>query len=124
MKKCSKFLLSLILFSCVLMFSSCSEQLELLGKWRIVKINAGEMILEEEDLSDAGITDPGFVKINRSGSCLVNLLGDEAKGTWTESGEDTLSIKYGKKKGKATIDFDENIMQFTDAEGNSYKLRK
>lgn len=124
MKKLSYLLLSISMVFCLIMLSSCSEQLELLGKWRIVKINAGEMILEETDLTDAGITDPGFIKLNRSGSCVVNLLGDEAEGTWKESGEDTLTIKYGKKKGKATIDLDENLMQFKDAEGNSYRLRK
>ena len=78
--------------------------------------------MTQEDIDDMGL-DPGFIKINRSGSCVVNLLGDEYEGTWTQNEDGSYAFNYGEDMtGMATIDGD--IMTMTDAQGSVYILSK
>lgn len=93
-----------------------------LGKWNIVEVNAGDVVMSEEDISSMGL-DAGFIKLNKSGSCVVNLLGDEYDGGWVEAEDGTISIEYGDAmKGTATIDG--STMQFVDNGGANYTLKK
>lgn len=107
-------LIGMMVFAC----TSCT----ILGKWVIKEISAGDVVMNEEDINSMGM-DAGFIKLNKSGSCVVNLLGDEYDGGWTEAEDGTISITYGDDmNGTATIQDD--VMTFTDAQGASYQLKK
>lgn len=106
---------------CMLVFSltACAQEL---GKWRISEVTAGDISMTQEDIDDMGL-DPGFIKINRSGSCVVNLLGDEYEGTWSQKEDGSYALKYGDDmSGTATID--DGTMTMTDAQGSIYILSK
>lgn len=105
----------------VLMISltACST---LLGKWRILEISAGDITMKSEEIDNLGL-DAGFVKINKSGSCVVNLLGDEYEGSWTQSDDGTITFSYGDSMtGTATVE--DGTMTMTDAQGSVYMLEK
>ena len=84
--------------------------------------------MNQQEITDMGL-DVGYIKLNKSGSCELNLLGDEYEGTWTGSGEgaskdNKLTFKYGNDL-TATATFDENkVMTFTDSQGAIYTLNK
>ena len=106
-------LIGMMIFAC----TSCT----ILGKWVIKEVSAGDVVMSEDDINSMGM-DAGFIKLNKSGSCVVNLLGDEYDGTYTED-NGTLSITYGDDmSGTATIKDD--VMTFTDAQGANYTLEK
>ena len=103
----------------VFALTACAQEL---GKWRITEVTAGEISMTQEDIDNMGL-DPGFIKINRSGSCVVNLLGDEYEGTWTQNEDGSYTIQYGEEmSGTATID--NGTMTMTDAQGSVYILNK
>lgn len=103
----------------VFALTACATEL---GKWRISEVTAGDVAMTQEDIDDMGL-DPGFIKINRSGSCVVNLLGDEYEGTWTQKEDGSYAFKYGDDmSGIATID--DGVMTMTDAQGSIYILSK
>ena len=103
----------------VFALTACAEEL---GKWRISEVTAGDISMTQEDIDDMGL-DPGFIKINKSGSCVVNLLGDEYEGTWTKNDDGTFVINYGNEMtGTATID--NGTMTMTDSQGSVYLLSK
>lgn len=107
-------LIGIMLVAC----TSCTN----LGKWRIVEVSAGDVVMNQEEIDSMGM-DAGFIKLNKSGSCVVNLLGDEYDGNWTEAEDGTITITYGDDmSANATIKDD--IMEFTDAQGANYKLKK
>lgn len=106
--------------------ASCD--MAVLGKWRITQITAGDVKMSHEDIVEMGL-EGGYIKLNKSGSCKINLIGDEYEGTWTASGEgavpdNNIQISYGQGlSGTAT--FDENkTMKFTDSQGAEYLLEK
>lgn len=103
----------------MLTLTSCDT---ILGKWRIMEVSAGDVIMTQDDIDSIGL-DPGFIKINKSGSCIVNLLGDEYEGTWTQSEDGTIRFSYGDDMtGTATVD--SATMTMTDAQGSVYTLEK
>ena len=93
-----------------------------LGKWRITEVTAGDITMTEQDISDMGI-DAGFLKINKSGGCTINILGDEYEGTWTEADDGTITLTYGDNL-TATGTIADGVMSLTDAQGSVYKLAK
>lgn len=122
-----KKLLALLVIG-IMVFSLTSCDMELLGKWQIVSVKAGEVVMDQNDIEDLGI-DVGYIKLNRSGSCKMNLLGDEYEGNWTESGKganssNSLEFTYGESL-TATATFNDNQeMIFTDSQGSEYTLTK
>ena len=110
------------------MLTLASCDVAVLGKWRITQVTAGDVVMTQEDIVDMGL-DVGYIKLNKSGGCKLNLVGDEYDGTWTASGEganpeNTIQVVYGNGlSGNAT--FDENgAMTFTDSQGATYNLSK
>lgn len=94
----------------------------ILGKWRIVEVTAGDITMSEQDVSDMGI-EAGYVKINKSGGCKINILGDEYEGTWTEAEDGSITLIYGDDmSASGTIEAD--VMTLTDAQGSVYTLKK
>ena len=106
--------------------TSCD--MEVLGKWNITQVTAGDVVMSQDDIVDMGI-DAGYIKFNNSGSCDINLLGDLYEGNWTASGEgansgNTIQITYGDSlSGEAKFE-SRKEMTFTDAQGSTYTLTK
>lgn len=117
MKK--RFLSIVVVLSLMLTLTSCDT---ILGKWRIMEVSAGEIIMTQADIDSLGL-DPGYIKINKSGSCVVNLLGDEFDGTWTQAEDGRISFSYGEDMTGTAI-IDSKAMTMTDAQGSVYTLEK
>ena len=122
-----KKLLTLLLVG-IMIFTLASCDMAILGKWRITQVTAGDVKMTQEEIVEMGL-EGGYIKLNKSGSCKINLIGDEYDGTWTATGEgavpeNTIQINYGEGlSGVAT--FDENKeMKFTDSQGAEYILEK
>ena len=94
----------------------------LLGKWRITEVTAGDITMTEQDVSDMGI-DAGYLKINKSGGCKLNILGDEYDGVWTESEDGSITVTYGDNM-QAEGNVSGEVMTLTDAQGSVYTLVK
>ena len=112
----------------IMVFSLTSCDMELLGKWKIISVKAGEVVMDQNDIEDLGI-DVGYIKLNRSGSCKMNLLGDEYEGTWNESGKganssNQLEFTYGGNLNALASFNDKQEMLFTDSQGSEYTLTK
>lgn len=103
----------------VFTLTACSS---ILGKWRIIEVTAGDITMTEQDVSDMGI-DAGFLKINKSGGCKINILGDEYEGVWTEGEDGSISLAYGDNLS-ATGVIEGGVMTLTDAQGSVYTLAK
>lgn len=112
----------------MMLFSLASCDISLLGKWTITEVTAGDVVMSQDDIVEMGI-DAGYIILNRSGSCEINLLGDEYEGTWTASEEgatagNKIKITYGdEQKGKAELK-SEKEMVFKDSQGAEYLLVK
>ena len=124
MKK--KLLALLVVGIMVVGLTACD--LQVLGKWRIVEVAAGDVVMDQNDISEMGI-DVGYIKLNKSGSCKIDMLGDEYDGTWTATGEganpsNTINLVYGANM-QATATFDNNkVMTIKDSQGAVYTLTK
>lgn len=105
--------------------TACSEETKFIGKWNIKEIDAGDgFTMDLEELEEYGIESAGYIRLNKSGSAVVNLLGDEYEASWEYDEEEGIAtIKYGKDlTGTATRKDD--VMTFVDASNMSYKLEK
>lgn len=114
-----------MMLSVMLVFTACSDRTKMLGRWNVTKITAGDLVMEADELEELGLTSAGFLKLNKSGSCVVNLLGDEYEGTWEFNESDgTATVTYddGSKQGSAVRK--DKVITFTDAEGNEYEMQK
>lgn len=112
----------LLALTMIVIMAVCCTSCTKLGKWVITEVSAGDVVMTETDIDSMGL-DAGFVKLNKSGSCVVNLLGDEYDGSWTEGEDGSMVLEYGDgMTGSATIEGD--MMTFTDAQGAVYKLKK
>lgn len=111
----------LVLALIAMMVVTCTACTQL-GKWVITEVSAGDVVMSEEDISDMGL-DAGFIKLNKSGSCVVNLLGDEYDGTWQEDENGAITLVYGDEMS-GTASIDGKVMTFKDAQGAEYKLKK
>lgn len=119
MKK--KFLVITIVFLTMLIMTACKGSV---GYWQIQEITAGNITMTQEEVAEMGLDKAGFLKLQKSGKCVVNILGDEMEGQWTETEDGTISIVYGdNQKGSAVI-AEDGIMTFTDSQGTEYKLKK
>lgn len=115
-----KLILLIAITAMLVSLSSCSPTL--IGKWRIVEAAAGDVVMTEEDISSMGV-DAGFIKINKSGSCVINLLGDEYEGSWTGDSS-ALEINMGENMTASAAVNEEGIMTLKDSQGAEYKLKK
>lgn len=117
MKK--KILTLFVIMAMVMSLTACSSTL---GKWRITEVTAGDVNMTQEDIQDMGL-DAGYIKINKSGSCVLNFLGDEYEGTWTQAEDGSMTFAYGDDlSGTGTIT--DEVLTFEDAQGSVYTLKK
>ena len=95
------------------------------GYWQIEKVTAGDIVMKQEDASSIGMATVGAIKLQKSGNCEVELLGEESTGTWTQDDDGSLTITYGDENLVLTgsID-DEGVMTLADDQGQEYVLSK
>ena len=94
------------------------------GYWVIKEGTSGGVTMTEEDAEAIGLNEIGSVRLDESGKCEVNILGEESSGTWTSDDDGTITISYGEEKTlTATID-DEGIMTAQGENQLEYTLEK
>lgn len=95
------------------------------GYWQIEQVTAGELVMTQEDASSFGMATVGAIKLQKSGACVVKLLGDEFEGTWEEDSDGTITVTYGDDNLVLTGSIDEEgVMTLTDDQGQEYLLKK
>ena len=95
------------------------------GYWQIEQVTAGDLVMTQDDAESFGMATVGAVKLQKSGACVVKLLGDEYEGTWEQADNGTITVTYGDdgRVLSGTID-EEGVMTLTDEQGQEYILKK
>lgn len=94
------------------------------GFWQIDEVNAGDVVMTEDDAESFGIATIGSVKLQKSGKCVVTIIGEEQEGTWEQAEDGTITINYGDNMTMTGSIGEDNIMTLTDTQGSEYKLSK
>lgn len=120
-----KKILSIVLLAglMLMMLTACEGEKAFIGKWTINEISAGEITMTADDIQDMGLS-AGFVKLQKSGKAVINLLGDESEGTWEMNEDGTgVVISYGDDQtGNVTLE--EKELTFVDSQGSVYKATR
>ena len=117
-------LLLVISLITVITICACSVSDSVVGFWVIQKITAGDIVMEEDDAQSLGLTSIGTIKLQKSGKCELDLLGEKSEGTWKQAKDGKIEIQYGDDlKLTGSVD-DEGIMTLQDPQGAEYKLKK
>lgn len=106
-----------------LTLTACSQNTAI-GFWIVEKVTAGDVEMNEQDAASIGLNAVGTIKLQKSGKCEVNLLGEEAQGTWTQAQDGTITINYGSGLTLSGSIDDNGIMTLTDPQGAEYVLDK
>ena len=121
MKK--RLVIALIMAIAVFALTACEGEKAYIGKWTINEIQAGDIVMTMDDVQDLGM-ESGYVKLQKSGKAVVNILGDEYEGTWEmlEDGSGA-TVTYGEDLvGSLTLE--DKTMTMTDEEGSTYKMSR
>lgn len=118
-----KLFATIVIASMVFVMAGCSSGP--VGYWQIEQVTAGNVVMTNEDASSIGMATVGAVKLQKSGNCVVELLGTEYTGTWTQNDNGDITITYGDENLalKGSID-EEGKMTLTDDQGQEYILEK
>ena len=107
-----------------LLLSSCSKDDPAVGYWIVQKVAAGDVVMKEEDAESIGLSAVGTIKLQKSGSCELDLLGEESKGKWKKAKNGTITITYGDDMTLTGSIDDKGVMTLTDPQGAEYTLTK
>ena len=120
-----KLLIVMLVVSMLVAFTACEGANAYIGHWTINEITAGEITMTADDMADMGL-DGGFVKLQKSGAAVVNLLGDEYEGTWALAEDETsATVTYGDEMvGTLVLDDEGKVMTFNDAQGTTYLMER
>ena len=80
--------------------------------------------MNEQDAQSIGLNAVGTIKLQKSGNCEVNLLGEESEGTWEKADDGTITVKYGEDLTLTGSIDDEGVMTLLDPQGAEYVLTK
>ena len=123
MKRILALMLTVVLTAAIAM-TACSQASPVVGFWVINNVKAGDVMMDAKDAESIGLTAIGTVKLQKSGKCELDLLGEESKGTWKQADDGTITIKYGDDLTlSGTVD-DKGIMTLKDPQGTEYSLSK
>ncbi len=106
-----------------LVFTACSSN-PAVGFWIVDKVTAGEVVMNEQDAQSIGLNAVGTIKLQKSGNCEVNLLGEESEGTWVQADDGTITVTYGEDLTLTGSINDEGVMTLRDPQGSEYELTK
>ena len=107
----------------MVVFTACSDDTAV-GFWIVQKVAAGDVVMNEQDAQSIGLNAVGTVKLQKSGKCELNLLGEESKGKWEKAKDGTLTIKCGDRQTLTGSISKKGIMKLTDPQGAEYILAK
>jgi hypothetical protein len=107
----------------MLVFTACSDDAAV-GFWIVQKVTAGDVVMNEKDAESIGLNAVGTIKLQKSGNCELNLLGEEATGKWEKAKDGTITINYGDKQSLTGSINNKGIMTLTDPQGAEYILAK
>lgn len=118
----SLILMILILAASVL--TACSDADSAVGFWIVRKITAGGVEMNEDDAKSIGLTAVGSIKLQKSGKCEINLLGEDFDGKWEQAKDGTITVTHDEEMTlTGTVD-DQGVMTLTDPQGTEYILSK
>ncbi len=103
--------------------TACSGS-DAVGFWIVEKVSAGDVVMSGQDAESIGLSAIGTVKLQKSGKCEVNLLGEEASGTWEQAKDGTITISYGDNLSLSGSINDKGVMTLKDPQGAEYILSK
>ena len=107
----------------MVVFTACSDD-SAVGFWIVEKVSAGDVVMNEKDAESIGLNAVGTIKLQKSGKCELNLLGEETKGKWEQAKDGTITIKYGDKQTLTGSINDKGVMTLNDPQGAEYILKK
>ena len=120
-----KILSLLALMLCAVMtLTACGSHDSAVGFWIIQKVTAEDVVMSEEDAKSFGLTAVGSLKLQKSGICQLNLLGEEYSDTWKRAGDGTITVKIDEEMTLTGSVDDDGVMQLTDPQGTEYILSK
>ena len=60
----------------MVVFTACSDD-SAVGFWIVQKVTAGDVVMNEQDAESIGLNAVGTIKLQKSGKCELNLLGED-----------------------------------------------
>lgn len=118
-----RFIAAIMMTVMLFALAGCSDDGPV-GYWIIDEVHAGEVVMTQTDAESVGMAKIGAVKLQKSGNCVVELLGDEFEGTWTQAEDGALTVNYGDGDVLEGSIGEDEIMTLTDPQGTEYKLSK
>ena len=94
------------------------------GFWKVDEVTAGDVTMTDEDAKSIGLNAVGTVKLQKSGNCVVVLLGEENEGTWAEADDGMITVEYGDEMVLTGSIDEDGVMTLSDDQGAEYKLSK
>lgn len=94
------------------------------GYWKIETIEAGEVTMGIDDAKSIGLSMVGAVKLQKSGKCVVTLLGEESNGTWEQADDGTITVNAENDAVYTGSIGEDKVMTLTDVQGVKYTLKK
>ena len=123
MKRIIAVMLTVVLTAAIAL-TACSQSDPVIGFWVINHVTAGDVEMNAKDAESIGLTAIGTVKLQKSGNCEIELLGEKSEGTWEQAEDGTITIKYGNDLTlSGTVD-DKGVMTLEDPQGTEYSLSK
>lgn len=107
----------------MVVFTACSDD-SAVGFWIVEKVTAGDVVMNSQDAESIGLNAVGTIKLQKSGNCELNLLGEESKGKWKQAKDGTITISYGDKQTLTGSINDKGVMTLNDPQGAEYVLKK
>jgi len=123
MKRILALMLTVVLTAAIAM-TACSQASPVVGFWVINNVKAGDVVMDAKDAESIGLTAIGTVKLQKSGKCELELLGEASEGTWEQAKDGTITIKYGNDLTLTGSIDDKGIMTLEDPQGTEYSLSK
>jgi hypothetical protein len=113
--------ITLVLILCVVMIMAASCGSGPVGYWQISEFTTGDTVMTEADVETYGLASLGAVKLQKSGNCVIDIMGAETEGTWYQTSDGTIEINAndGSMTMSGAIN-DDGVMTLTDNAGAEY----
>ena len=117
-------ILAVVAFFAVLLVSTKASDSPV-GYWIIEEGTSSGVTMTQEDAEAMGLNDIGSFKLDKSGECVVTILGEESTGKWTSNEDGTITVDCGEEKTFTAAIDDEGVMTAKDDTMMvEYKLEK
>ena len=117
-----------VIFAVVVFFAvmviSTKQSSSPVGYWVIKEAASSDVTMTQTDAEAMGFTEIGSVRLDKSGSCKVTILGEEYDGEWTQDEEGAITITYGEEKSLTAAIGEDGVMTAADDSSVEYTLEK